>query len=81
MGYSPWGRRELNTTEHDFHFRLFKGPVSKHSHIPWGHKELDTTERLHSFTSVMGFLGGSHGRESACNAGDPGSIPGLGRSP
>ena len=44
MGYSPWGRRELNTTEHDFHFHLFKGPVSKHSHIPWGHKESDTTE-------------------------------------
>ena len=29
----------------------------------------------------MGFLGGSDGKESACNEGDPGSIPGLGRSP
>ena len=29
----------------------------------------------------MGFLGGSAGKESACNAGDLGSIPGLGRSP
>jgi len=28
-----------------------------------------------------GFPGGSDGKESACNAGDPGSIPGLGRSP
>ena len=28
----------------------------------------------------MGF-GGSDGKESACNAGDLGSIPGLGRSP
>ena len=27
-----------------------------------------------------GFLGGSDGKESACNAGDLGSIPGLGRS-
>ena len=27
------------------------------------------------------FLGGSDGEESACNAGNPGSIPGLGRSP
>ena len=27
------------------------------------------------------FLGGSVGQESACNAGDPGLIPGLGRSP
>ena len=29
----------------------------------------------------MGFLGGSDGKESACNAGDLGSIPELGRSP
>ena len=28
-----------------------------------------------------GFPGISAGKESACNAGDPGSIPGLGRSP
>jgi len=32
----------------------------------------------HQFT---GFSGGSDGKESACNAGDLGSIPGLGRSP
>ena len=29
----------------------------------------------------MGFLGGSDSKESACNAGNLGSIPGLGRSP
>ena len=29
----------------------------------------------------MGFLCGSAGKESACNAGDLGSISGLGRSP
>ena len=28
----------------------------------------------------MGLPGGSGGEESACNAGDLGSIPGLGRS-
>ena len=28
-----------------------------------------------------GFPGGSDGKESTCNAGDLGSIPGLGRSP
>ena len=27
------------------------------------------------------FHGGSLGKESACNVGDPGSIPGWGRSP
>ena len=29
----------------------------------------------------MGFLGNSAGEESVCNAGDPGLILGLGRSP
>ena len=30
---------------------------------------------------VKGFPGGSDSKESAWNAGDPGSIPGLGKSP
>ena len=29
----------------------------------------------------MGFSGGSEDKASACNVGDPGLIPGLGRSP
>ena len=29
----------------------------------------------------MGFPGGSDGKESGCNAGDPGLIPGLERTP
>ena len=31
-------------------------------------------------TDYWGFPGGSEGKESACNVGDPGSIPGSGRS-
>ena len=31
--------------------------------------------------SVRGFPDSSVGKESTCNAGDPGLIPGLGRSP
>ena len=31
--------------------------------------------------SIMGFPGGSAGKESACNVGDLGLIPGLGRCP
>ena len=31
--------------------------------------------------ATLSFPGGSDGKESACKAGDPGSIPGLGRSP
>ena len=30
---------------------------------------------------TKGFPGGSNGKESACNAGDPGTNPGSGRSP
>ena len=32
-------------------------------------------------TEIMGFPCGSAGKEFACNEGDLGSIPGLGRSP
>ena len=57
---------------------------------PWGHKELDTVEWLnwtehviYQFHELLGpwpFLGSSAGKESPCNAGDPSSIPGSGRS-
>ena len=30
---------------------------------------------------ILRFPGGSDGKESACNAGDSGLVPGLGRSP
>ena len=43
-----------------------------------GVAESDTTERLHS---LSGFPGGSDGKVSACNAEDPGLIPGSGRYP
>ena len=32
-------------------------------------------------TEVVGFSGGSVGKESSCDAGDLGSVPGLGRCP
>ena len=32
-------------------------------------------------SEILGFPGGSDGKESACNVGDLGSIPELGRSP
>ena len=41
--------------------------------IPWRRERLPTP--------VLGFPCVSAGKESAFNAGDPGSIPGLGRSP
>ena len=39
------------------------------------------TTDLHSGIIPLGFPGGSEDKVSACSAGDPGSIPGLGRSP
>ena len=45
----------------------FHGWRSLVGYSPWGHKE--------------GFPGGSDSKVSVCNAGDPGSIPELGRSP
>ena len=40
-----------------------------------------STANIYINSQEMGFCGGIEGRESACNAGDPGSIPGWGRSP
>ena len=37
--------------------------------------------RWHAVLSTSGFPGGSDGKESACNVGDLGSVPGLRRSP
>ena len=42
--------------------------------IPWRRNRLLTPV-------FLGFACGSVGKESACNAGDPGSVPGLERSP
>ena len=37
---------------------------------------------IYTYTHIyMGFPDSSVGKESTCSAGDPGSIPGLGRSP
>ena len=41
----------------------------------------ETWSQKHSAKPLLGFHCGSVGKESACNVGDLGSIPGLGRSP
>ena len=72
VGKIPWRRERLPTPV--FWPGEFHGLYS-----PWGRKESDTTERLS--LSLLGFPGGSAGKESSCSAGDLGSIPGLERSP
>ena len=53
------------------HFLRFHSWVRK---IPWRRVRLPAPV-------FLGFPGGSDGKESTCNAGDPGSIPGWGRFP
>ena len=38
-------------------------------------------DKYHILKHITGFPGGSEGKASGFNAGDPGSIPGFGRSP
>ena len=52
-------------------WKLLRGQDLKGSH----------RKKKYLWLSIVPFPGGSESKESACNAGDPGSIPGLGRSP
>ena len=59
-----------------------RGQRSLAGYSPCGGKELDVIERLSTARHIynVDFPGSSAGKESACNAGDPSSIPGLGTS-
>ena len=51
---------------------------------PFFNKETEAQKDLGTYLTVqglLGFPGGSDHKESASSAGDPGSIPGSGRSP
>ena len=53
----------------------------KAKHKLWSSNSIFTSKRdsnRHLYTNTSG---GSDGKESACNAGDPGSVLGSGRSP
>ena len=51
------------------------------SNWTWTNVGIHILQRVGSREKIMHFPGGSHGKESACNAGDPDSISGLGKSP
>ena len=55
-----------------------RGGVSTQGNVLTNRK---LTVRVKNGAPLWGFPHGSVGKESACNAGDPGLIPGLGRSP
>ena len=82
LGRSPGGGHG-----NPLQYSCLKNPHEQKSlagYSPWGCKESDTTGRPSSAQhkdNERGFPGGSDVKESACNAGDLDSIPGLGRSP
>ena len=54
--------------------------VNKHDNLIH-HNLYDYLNKQISYKDTLGFPSGSEGKESACNVGDPGSIPGLGIFP
>ena len=48
---------------------------------PQSKAAVESTEYNMNPFFILGFPGDSDDKESACKAGDPGSVPGLGRSP
>ena len=67
----PWKRDGSST--------WWKSPLNQRiSHISKNTFTINTTQKDN--ISITGFPVSSAGKESTCNAGDPGLIPGLGRS-
>ena len=74
VGKMPWRRKWQPTPV--FLPGESHGQRNLAGYSPWGCKESNMTEQL-----SLCFPCGSAGKESACNAGNLGSISGLGRSP
>ena len=88
--YSPWGRKKSDTTEQLIELNWFNNKV-RTIDLFLGIR-INLVLYLTPFTKInshyiealyyeKGFPDSSVGKESACNIGDTGSIPGLGRSP
>ena len=81
----PFSHQPLHLCSGAHLLALSSGPSSLH---PWFFPFLHLPALYRAFPSVFnhglssqGFPGGSDGKESACNFGDLGWIPGSGRSP
>ena len=81
-GYSPRGYKEsdmtekLKTAQHMLSPCLLSSPSSP---CFWDRSKV--TRTLFEFSVLSAGFTGPEGNEHACNAGDPSSTPGLGRSP
>ena len=65
-----------------FTFNFFLSVLTESSIRQWDLKAGDFGDkRIYIQKSIEHLFPGSDGKDSACNAGDPGLIPGLGRSP
>ena len=76
VGYSPWGHKESDTTER-LHYSHYKVNFTI---LGDSFKRIKDRIYLPLIPDYLGFPDSSVGKESACSAGDPGSIPGLERS-
>ena len=71
----------MATHSHILAWRIPMDRFPMEGYGPRGRRESDMTERLSTAQrTIQGFPESSVGKESSCNAGDPGSILGLGRS-
>ena len=85
VGYSPWGREDLDTTER-LHFYFSLSCIGEGNGNPLQCSWLENPRDGGAWWAAVYGVSQSRTRlkrlsSSCCNAGDPGSIPGLGRSP
>ena len=91
VGYHPWGHKESDMTERltlsQFSYcccSVAKSCPTLCNPMDCSMPDFPAFYYLPKFAQhifIGGFPCGSAGKESACNAGDLGTIPGLGRSP
>ena len=77
VGHGPQGHKKSDTTEVTKQTQQFQVTSQK---MLSGLNPLGKSSQTSKAFFVRSFPRGSHSKESACNAGDPGMIPGSGRS-
>ena len=75
---SGWGRSPGEGNGNPLWHSCLENPMDRGTWQATVHRVTKSWTRLKRHST---HTGGSSGKESTCNAGDPGSIPGLGRSP
>ena len=80
VGYSPWGRKELDTTDHarTKYINISKSVAHLNMNVHINKNQLKLYKKL---VSKLGFCASSVVKYLPANAGDSGLIPGLRRSP